>query len=646
MNISVKMLAAALVAGISGIATAQDISPTTSGGGGIERASAMDHVSADDRDRIWRDIDANVTELRARRAGGVQLMLASRPSFIWPLRAARGYAAPAFHSISNFVDHNPAYPDQLRDFQCGTRTYDQATGANHKGTDFSLWPDNWNLMAVGQIEVIAAAPGTIVLRQDGNFDQNCKFGNGDWNAVYVQHDDSSVAWYGHLKKNSLTQKVVGQRVAAGEFLGLVGSSGNSTGPHLHLEVYDASRKLIDPWAGQCNDYNSESWWANQRPYQDSQLNRLFTATAPRLASSCSDAGVMVNPGNWFEKTAFAPGERAYFVATYHDQLDTQVSQYKILKPDGSVWRQWTGQSDAPYYSSSYWWWSYTLDSTAPSGTWMFEVTYNGTTTSYPFSVSASGVAPQNYSTIWWTPAESGWGINLNHQSDVIFATWFTYDSDRSGLWLTMTANLQADGSYTGPIYRTTGINFAQINGAQSMLGATSVGAGALRFSSLSEGTFSYTVNNISQQKNIERQVFAQEPTCMFTKGSRKSATNYQDLWWNPLESGWGINFNHQGDVIFATWFTYRTDGKGQWLASTTNRQPTGEYNGRIYRTTGTPFNLINGTPALVGGVSDVGEMTIAFTDGESATMRYTLDGITQSKSIVRQVFGTLMPLCR
>jgi hypothetical protein len=37
--------------------------------------------------------------------------------------------------------------------------------------------------------------------------------------------------------------------------------------------------------------------------------------------------------------------------------------------------------------------------------------------------------------------------------------------------------------------------------------------------------------------------------------------NYQGLWWKSpagSESGWGINFAHQGDVIFATWFTCRT----------------------------------------------------------------------------------------
>ena len=51
--------------------------------------------------------------------------------------------------------------------------------------------------------------------------------------------------------------------------------------------------------------------------------------------------------------------------------------------------------------------------------------------------------------------------------------------------------------------------------------------------------------------------------------------NYEGLWWNApagSESGWGINFAHQGNVIFGTWFTYDTAGKGWWLTLITTRK--------------------------------------------------------------------------
>ena len=46
------------------------------------------------------------------------------------------------------------------------------------------------------------------------------------------------------------------------------------------------------------------------------------------------------------------------------------------------------------------------------------------------------------------------------------------------------------------------------------------------------------------------------------------ATNYQDLWWVPngVESGWGINFAHQGPQLFATWYTYGTTDQPMWLS--------------------------------------------------------------------------------
>ena len=55
------------------------------------------------------------------------------------------------------------------------------------------------------------------------------------------------------------------------------------------------------------------------------------------------------------------------------------------------------------------------------------------------------------------------------------------------------------------------------------------------------------------------------------KVSTETGANYQGLWWNApawSESGWGINFAHQGSDIFATWFTYGADGSPLWQSAT------------------------------------------------------------------------------
>lgn len=62
--------------------------------------------------------------------------------------------------------------------------------------------------------------------------------------VFLKHEDGNVTIYEHLLKN--VQVYAGQRIAKGHVLGLSGSTGNSTGPHLHFEVRDRNGKAFDP----------------------------------------------------------------------------------------------------------------------------------------------------------------------------------------------------------------------------------------------------------------------------------------------------------------------------------------------------------------------------------------------------------------
>ena len=229
-----------------------------------------------------------------------------------------------------------------------------------------------------EVEVVAAAPGTIVLKQDGNFDKNCSSNNNEWNGVSIQHADGSVALYIHMKNNSVTSKSVGDSVVSGEYLGIVGSSGSSSGPHLHFELYDAGGNVIDPFSGACN--NISSWWAEQRPYYDSAVNKLTTGSAAPVIPACP------NPETSNIKNQFNPGETIYFTSYYRDQLSGQQSRYTIYQPEGTVYRSWTGSISASYYSASYWYWFYTLEANAPAGLWKFEVIFNGQTYHHNFSV--------------------------------------------------------------------------------------------------------------------------------------------------------------------------------------------------------------------------------------------------------------------
>ena len=43
--------------------------------------------------------------------------------------------------------------------------------------------------------------------------------------------------------------------------------------------------------------------------------------------------------------------------------------------------------------------------------------------------------------------------------------------------------------------------------------------------------------------------------------------NMTDMWFNPAESGWGLNLIHQGDTLFATLFVYGPDGQPRWYVA-------------------------------------------------------------------------------
>jgi len=122
----------------------------------------------------------------------------------------------------------------------------------------------------------------------------------------------------------------------------------------------------------------------------------------------------------------------------------------------------------------------------------------------------------------------------------------------------------------------------------------------------------------------------------------------QGLWWNApasSESGWGINFAHQGNTIFATWFTYDLSGKAWWLSMTANRTGSSPdtYTGQLIATAGPPFSAVPFNPAQVSR-SVVGSGTLTFNDVNRGTFSYVVNGTQQTKTITRQAFGPV-PAC-
>ena len=89
---------------------------------------------------------------------------------------------------------------------------------------------------------IASNMGTTVYAADGGRVVLAEWYGGYGNCIMIEHGNGYKTLYGHLSVISVKN---GQTVNQGETIGQVGSTGNSTGPHLHFEVY-LNGGRIDP----------------------------------------------------------------------------------------------------------------------------------------------------------------------------------------------------------------------------------------------------------------------------------------------------------------------------------------------------------------------------------------------------------------
>ncbi len=302
-------------------------------------------------------------------------------SLSWPLKAANGLNDCSYYHISAYVDHNVAV-GTIQDYNCGTITYD-----GHRGTDISIWPFNFHKMDNNQVEVIAAAPGIILDKHDGEFDRNCGANNLTANYVIIQHLDGSQILYWHMKKNSITAKAIGQSVVTGEKLGVVGSSGSSSGPHLHFEVWagNAVATRVDPFSGACNMLNATSWWANQKPHKETSIMRATVHTTDAVIPPCPTTETLNESTSYtipFQGAGLPPGYAKFYIFI-KDEINGLVGNMSILNPDNTTYLSW-GYNSVADSKIRMWGWSKVLP-VAP-GTYTFKAEYNGIICSTTFDI--------------------------------------------------------------------------------------------------------------------------------------------------------------------------------------------------------------------------------------------------------------------
>jgi hypothetical protein len=251
----------------------------------------------------------------------------------------------------------------------------------------------------------------------------------------------------------------------------------------------------------------------------------------------------------------------------------------------------------------------------------------------------------NETGLWWDPAEPGWAVEVEHQEGVVIATLFGYGADGAPRWYIASAlREQADGDFQGDLFEGSGPAFDASPWTRTTM--RTVGKMRIVFSGSGNARVSFTIDGLSLAKDVVPLVFGAtgRAVCSFGGGDRKGATNYQDMWWDPAESGWGLAVAHQGDAIFSVLFTYGDDGKPAWFAASDVRlQADGSYAGALYRARGSPFGASAWQPASSVAV---GTFALAFGDGQTGTLAYTIDGRTVTKAITRLVVTPSVPVCQ
>ena len=229
--------------------------------------------------------------------------------------------------IQQFMDRDPtaAYTD----FTCGPLSYD-----GHKGTDIAL-PTLRDMQ--NGVTVRAAAAGVVRGVRDGMPDISRRDpaapaleGRDCGNGLVIDHGKGWETQYCHMARGSLRHKT-GDQIATGDDLGMIGLSGNTEFPHLHISVRKDGAE-IDPFdpdgTATCGPGPEPTLWAEPIPYMPGGLiGAGFADQVPQWEAI--KAGLRAPP-----LTTTAPALVIW--GTYFGNRSGDTLRFVITGPDGTV----------------------------------------------------------------------------------------------------------------------------------------------------------------------------------------------------------------------------------------------------------------------------------------------------------------------
>lgn len=281
-------------------------------------------------------------------AGTIDNARAEAPELHMPIDCAYGQEC----WIPRYVDHDRT--TDFRDYACGTLGSD-----GHKGTDFAL--RSISVMARG-VAVLAAAEGYVTAVRDEMPDITVEQGGLEQvagrecgNGVVVDHGGGWETQYCHMRRGSLHVRV-GDKVERGQQIGLVGLSGSTSFPHLHLSVRHLGQ-IVDPFLGpegttdQCSLTATTMWAPNVLQGYNYTRSWLSNAGfAPGRPEADDTRRGFHNPTTmpasipaivfWVEGYSLKAGDRVRFTITDPDGNQLHQADQHLSKD----WTRWFGFS--------------------------------------------------------------------------------------------------------------------------------------------------------------------------------------------------------------------------------------------------------------------------------------------------------------
>lgn len=493
---------------------------------------------------------------------------ASTVGFQPPLRRGLSNNIPAIMHIAAFVDHEEARPGGLLDWNCGERTYDTQT-FNHNGTDYNAAQFPWLTMANDGLVVVAAADGEIVDKHDGEPDQNCSSDpSKDANLVVLRHANGKITIYAHMKKGTVTPRKIGDMVEQGDYLGVMGSSGLSSGPHLHLGVQDMSDNLYDPYAGACNALNNESLWQNQEPYIVKEILALATHSANPEYPPCPQ---QEKP---HFQDVFAADDMVFASVTVRDLETGDEIGLQVIGPSGQdIVSTSYSHSDPAHVSGSSLTLSFSPGSNPMPGKYTWRASYAGEVMEHNFYIGAGpapepgAVAANNaFTGLWYDPLLDGEGFNIVTSGAGTIVYFYGSDDRGNRVWLIsdlIPGVIMAGQTIKVLMYESSGGIF--LTPVASSRGLAIWGTLSLRFNTCENGQSTLTGTDGTKVSFIKKLAGVSGAACV--QGSAQPDSPWAGLWYDPAKDGEGYNLivSPVGRILY--FYGFRSSGLRLWLIS-------------------------------------------------------------------------------